>query len=105
MCAAVAATSYLLVMVRKQVHLTGAQDEALKEASARLWVPEAQVIRTALDRHFGFGWDMSDTQRASLNDFLETAKNCRKAAKQAPMFNYRAPLPKELRFWHEHSEV
>lgn len=92
-------------MVRKQVHLTGAQDAAVKEASARLRVPEAQVIRTALDKHFGFGPDMSDPQREALRDFLETARNCRKVAKQTPMFNYRAPLPRELRFRHEVPEV
>jgi hypothetical protein len=38
-----------MTMVRKQIYITGDQDEALKNRAEQLGVTEAEVIRRALD--------------------------------------------------------
>lgn len=64
-------------MVRKQLYITGAQEAALKERSARFGVSEGVLVRAALDVAFGYEREMSGEQRDAFDSFMAAAARIR----------------------------
>lgn len=88
-------------MIRKQVQITGAQEEGLKAAAAKNGVSEAELMRTALDRLLGFGPTINERQRRILEEFLDTAKKVRSDKPQDAILRNPLLAPRRSRYRYD----
>lgn len=91
-------------MVRKQLNITGAQEEGLKAAAARTGKSEAELMRTALDSLFGFEPTITERQRVNLEAFLETARSVRSDQPQDAVLRNPLLTPERRSFRYDQPE-
>lgn len=75
-------------MIRKQLYITEAQNEALKHRAQALGISEAELVRRALDASLTDAASKSSSRRAELDQLLERTRDLAS----------RHRLPSEYRF-------
>jgi len=75
-------------MVRKQFYLEADQDQALKRRAGELGVPEAEVVRRALDAALGRSTAPTELARKALEAFFANTESMLSQQEVAPAYRF-----------------
>lgn len=75
-------------MIRKQLYLEQAQDEALKRRASQLGVSEAEIVRRSLDNTLGLSPKQTSLAKQALEAFLAKAEQLAASSEGTSEFRF-----------------